>query len=48
MKRVLVTGAFDVMHIGHVRMLEFAKQHGSILFVAIDSDNKIKEEKGQR
>tara|TARA_R110000868_G_scaffold409916_2_gene696519 strand:- start:284 stop:673 length:390 start_codon:yes stop_codon:yes gene_type:complete len=46
MTRVLVTGAFDVMHLGHIRMLEFAKKQGDILFVLIDSDAKIKREKG--
>ena len=46
MKRILISGAYDILHPGHIRILEFAKSLGDVLFVAIDSDRKIKEEKG--
>ncbi len=49
MKKVLLTGALDVLHIGHIRMLRFAKElagKDGIVFVAIDTDQKIKKEKG--
>lgn len=43
---VLCTGNFDILHIGHVRLFEFAKKLGHFLIIAIDSDKKIKEDKG--
>ena len=46
MTRVLVTGCMDVLHLGHLRMLEYAKSLGDILFVAIDDDQKVAKEKG--
>ena len=38
MKRVLVTGVFNVIHPGHVRMLRFARECGDYLIVAVQSD----------
>ncbi|CCQ09754.1 ADP-heptose synthase [Pseudoalteromonas luteoviolacea B = ATCC 29581] len=38
MKRVLVYGKFDILHPGHVRLLNFAKECGDFLTVAIYSD----------
>jgi len=38
MKRVLVTGVFNVLHPGHIRFLRFAKECGDQLTVAIQSD----------
>lgn len=46
MKKVLVTGCFDLLHIGHTRMLDYARSLGDKLFVAIDDDLKVKKEKG--
>ena len=40
-KIVLCHGAFDVLHIGHLRYLDAAKKNGDILFVTITSDNYI-------
>lgn len=34
------------MHPGHIRLLAYAKSLGSRLFVAIDSDRRVKELKG--
>lgn len=48
--KVLVTGVFDVLHPGHLRMLKFAKTLGDELIVGIYSDkyakqsSKVKEE----
>jgi len=39
--KILVTGAFDIVHIGHIRMLEYAKSLGKTLFVAIDDNERI-------
>lgn len=47
MKRVWVNGCFDVLHLGHVRMLEFAKSLGGNLVVGIDSDTRVSKLKGE-
>ena len=48
MKKVVFTnGVFDVLHIGHLKLLEFCKKHGDYLIVAIDSDNRVNEIKGK-
>lgn len=46
MKRVFVNGTFDVLHLGHLAMLNFAKNLGDHLVVAIDSDERVKRLKG--
>lgn len=43
--RVWVNGTFDVLHIGHIYLLEFASQFGT-LRVGIDTDLRVKELKG--
>lgn len=46
MKRVMVNGTFDILHRGHIEMLNFAKDQGNYLLVAIDTDRRVKELKG--
>jgi rfaE bifunctional protein nucleotidyltransferase chain/domain len=46
MKKVFVNGTFDILHIGHLELLEFAKSLGDFLIVAIDSDRRVRELKG--
>jgi len=46
MKRVFVNGTFDVLHLGHLAMLNYAKSLGDCLVVAIDSDERVKRLKG--
>lgn len=46
MKRVFVNGTFDVLHLGHLAMLNYAKTFGDHLVVAIDSDERVKRLKG--
>jgi D-beta-D-heptose 7-phosphate kinase/D-beta-D-heptose 1-phosphate adenosyltransferase len=46
MKRVFVNGTFDVLHLGHLAMLNYAKTLGNHLVVAIDSDERVKRLKG--
>ena len=48
MSKVFVNGCFDVLHYGHLKMLEYAKSRGTFLKVAIDSDSRIKETKGPK
>lgn len=43
---VLTQGSFDLIHIGHGRYLDKAKKYGDVLFVGVDSDEKIRERKG--
>lgn len=47
MKRVMVNGTFDVLHRGHLELLNFAKQQGDSLLVAIDTDRRVTELKGK-
>ena len=37
---ILVTGRFNILHPGHIRLLKFAKELGGKLFVGVESDNK--------
>tara|TARA_R110000803_G_scaffold13430_5_gene37763 strand:- start:2013 stop:2423 length:411 start_codon:yes stop_codon:yes gene_type:complete len=46
MKKVFVNGAFDVLHSGHLNLLDFAGMLGGHLLVAIDTDEKIRYNKG--
>ena len=39
-------GCFDLLHIGHLRYLESAKECGDILIVAINSDLSVRRIKG--
>jgi D-beta-D-heptose 7-phosphate kinase/D-beta-D-heptose 1-phosphate adenosyltransferase len=43
---VFVNGSFDILHRGHLELLNYAKNLGDELFVAIDSDRRISEKKG--
>ncbi len=46
-KRVAVSGGFDPLHIGHVRLFEAAKKLGDRLIVIINNDNWIALKKGK-
>lgn len=43
---VLTQGSFDMIHIGHARYCEAAKKYGDVLFVGVDSDEKVRRRKG--
>jgi D-glycero-beta-D-manno-heptose 1-phosphate adenylyltransferase len=43
---VFTNGCFDILHVGHVRYLEAARQHGDILIVAVNSDASLRSLKG--
>jgi D-beta-D-heptose 7-phosphate kinase/D-beta-D-heptose 1-phosphate adenosyltransferase len=47
MKKIFVNGTFDILHLGHLQLLNFAKSYGDYLIVAIDTDERVKEKKGQ-
>lgn len=44
--RIFVNGSFDLLHTGHLDLLFYAKSLGKHLHVAIDTDERIKEQKG--
>ncbi len=44
---VLVNGAFDVLHVGHLRYLEAAYAFGDRLVVAVNSDFSVQLSKGE-
>jgi len=44
--KIFVNGSFDILHVGHLELLNYAKSLGNYLLVAIDSDRRIKEKKG--
>ena len=46
MKVVFTNGVFDLLHVGHVRLLHFARQQGDWLVVAINSDASVRRIKG--
>lgn len=46
-KRIVFTnGCFDVLHAGHVRLLDEAKRQGDILIVGLNSDDSVRRLKG--
>ena len=44
--KVWVNGTFDVLHIGHIKLLEFASQFGEVR-VGLDTDERVKQFKGE-
>ena len=46
MNKIWTNGCFDILHIGHIRLLKYAKSLGDQLTVGIDSDRRIQEIKG--
>ncbi len=47
MTKVVVNGTFDILHLGHIRLLELARSYpNSYVYVLIDSDRRVKELKG--
>lgn len=47
MRKVVVNGTFDIVHVGHIKLLNTARSMGDYLLVCIDSDRRVKELKGQ-
>ena len=43
---VFVNGCFDILHKGHIELLDYAKSLGTHLVVGIDSDSRVREMKG--
>jgi D-glycero-beta-D-manno-heptose 1-phosphate adenylyltransferase len=45
---VFTNGCFDILHVGHVRYLNAAKQFGKTLLVGLNSDRSVRQLKGER
>jgi rfaE bifunctional protein nucleotidyltransferase chain/domain len=43
---VLTNGCFDLLHVGHVRYLQLARDLGDALAVAVNSDDSVRALKG--
>ncbi len=43
---VLTNGCFDLLHVGHLRYLERARQMGDLLVVGVNSDESVRALKG--
>lgn len=44
---VFANGAFDLLHVGHIRYLEAAKREGDWLAVGVNSDASVRRTKGE-
>jgi rfaE bifunctional protein nucleotidyltransferase chain/domain len=48
-RRVVFTnGVFDLLHPGHVELLEFARAQGDLLVVGVNSDDSVRRLKGPK
>jgi D-beta-D-heptose 7-phosphate kinase/D-beta-D-heptose 1-phosphate adenosyltransferase len=47
MTTVFVNGTFDILHPGHIKLLNYASDLGDKLIVAIDSDSRVQQLKGE-
>lgn len=45
--RVFTNGCFDIIHRGHVELFNYAASLGDTLWVAIDSDERVRRMKGE-
>lgn len=46
-KLVMTNGCFDILHAGHITYLSEAKKYGDRLIVAVNTDDSVRELKGQ-
>lgn len=47
-KIVFTNGVFDLLHPGHVELLEFARSQGDLLVVGINDDASVRRLKGEK
>lgn len=48
MKIVFTNGCFDLIHIGHIRLLNRCRQLGDIVIVGLNSDVSVRRVKGEK
>ena len=46
-RSVLVSGCYDLLHVGHVRSFEQARRYGEVLVVGVNRDRRVRELKGR-
>ena len=46
-KRIWTNGCFDILHRGHIELFRHAKSLGDKLIVGIDTDERVKLDKGE-
>jgi len=46
MAKVFTNGCFDILHLGHIKLLRYAKSQGDTLIVGVNSDASVKRLKG--
>jgi len=42
----MTNGCFDILHVGHVRLLQAAAEEGDLLVVALNTDESVRGNKG--
>lgn len=47
-KIVFTNGVFDIIHPGHIELLQFARKRGDLLIVGINDDDSVQRLKGNR
>ena len=45
--KVVATGVFDIIHLGHAHFLNAAKEHGTHLIVIVANDDTVRRMKGE-
>ena len=46
MMTIFTNGCFDILHRGHIELFSYAKSLGTKLVVGVDSNEKVKKDKG--
>ena len=44
---IWTNGCFDILHRGHIELFKYAKSLGDKLIVGVDSDKKVRKDKGK-
>lgn len=45
MKKIWINGSFDIIHVGHIRLINYAKSLGTVR-LGLDTDERIRSKKG--
>lgn len=46
MKKGFINGCFDVLHVGHIELIKFARSKCDYLMIALDTDERVASFKG--